>query len=45
MCRALDEFHVKGIATTAAFHRSLLRDSVFIDGQMDTKYVERMLAD
>jgi acetyl-CoA carboxylase biotin carboxylase subunit len=45
MRRALDEFYVKGIATTASFHRALLRDPVFVDGQMDTKYVERMLAD
>ncbi len=41
MSRALDEFQVDGIKTTAPFLWRLLRDSVFVDGKMDTKYVER----
>ena len=43
MSRALEELRIEGIATTAAFHRQLLRDSTFVDGSMDTKYVERLL--
>lgn len=41
MHRALDEFMVEGIHTTIAFHKMLLRDQAFVNGTMDTKYVER----
>jgi acetyl-CoA carboxylase biotin carboxylase subunit len=41
MSRALDELHVEGIKTTAPFLLRLLRDAIFVDGKMDTKYVER----
>ncbi len=41
MARALDELQIEGIKTTASFHRQLLRDPVFVEGKMDTKYVER----
>ena len=41
MVRALDELNVEGISTTAAFQKMLLRDPTFVDGKMDTKYVER----
>ncbi len=44
MRRALDELRVDGIKTTKAFHRMLLDDSAFVQGKMDTKYVERLLA-
>ena len=41
MVRALSELRIEGIATTVPFHEQLLRDPVFVDGSMDTKYVER----
>lgn len=39
--RALDEFHVKGISTTIPLHRRIFRDSAFVKGGVDTKYLER----
>ena len=41
MARALDELRVQGIATTAPFLRKVLCHKEFIDGNMDTKLVER----
>jgi acetyl-CoA carboxylase biotin carboxylase subunit len=41
MLRALDEFRVEGIKTTIPFHRRLLQHSVFVDGWVDTTFVER----
>lgn len=41
MRRALREFVVEGIKTTIPFHRELLNQSAFIEGQMDTTFVER----
>jgi acetyl-CoA carboxylase biotin carboxylase subunit len=41
MLRALDEFEIKGIATTVPFHKEILRNSVFVDGEIDTSFVER----
>ena len=39
--RALDELRIEGIATTVPFHQQILRESTFVDGWMDTKFVER----
>lgn len=44
MIRSLEEFVVEGIATTIPFHLQVLRDPVFISGDFDTKYVERLRA-
>lgn len=41
MLRALDELRIEGIATTVPFHQRMLRDAAFVEGRMDTKYVER----
>ena len=41
MSRALDELRIEGIATTIPFHRRILREPAFVDGSMDTKFVER----
>lgn len=41
MSRALDELRITGIATTASFHKKILRDSNFAKGQIDTTFVER----
>lgn len=41
MRRALDEFVVQGIKTTIPFHRRIFRDKAFLDGKVDTQYLER----
>ena len=41
MKRALDELRITGIQTTTAFHKQILCDSAFVEGHMDTTYVER----
>ncbi|GBD35562.1 Biotin carboxylase [bacterium HR36] len=41
MRRALREFSVEGIKTTIPFHREILNQSAFIEGQVDTTFVER----
>jgi len=43
MSRALSELRVRGIKTTADFHQQLLADPAFMEGRMDTTYVERNL--
>lgn len=43
MARALAELRISGISTTIPFHQQLLSDSTFVDGEMDTTYVERNL--
>ena len=44
MQRALEMFIVEGIHTTIPLHRRILADAEFRDGNIDTKYVERLLA-
>jgi acetyl-CoA carboxylase biotin carboxylase subunit len=41
MLRALDEFHVTGIETTAPFHKLVLGHNEFVRGGIDTGFVER----
>ena len=41
MRRALDEFEVKGIHVTVAFHRRLMAEPDFISGNIDTHFLER----
>ena len=43
MSRALSELRVTGIKTTVPFHQQLLQDATFVEGRMDTTYVERDL--
>jgi acetyl-CoA carboxylase biotin carboxylase subunit len=43
MRRALSEFRVEGIHTTVALHREIFNTSAFIEGRVDTKFVERVL--
>lgn len=43
MSRALAELRIRGIKTTADFHQMLLKDPAFVEGRMDTTYVERNL--
>jgi acetyl-CoA carboxylase biotin carboxylase subunit len=39
--RALDEYAVGGIKTTLPFFRELVRDAEFIEGRLDTSFIER----
>jgi acetyl-CoA carboxylase, biotin carboxylase subunit len=41
---ALDEYVVEGIRTTVPFHRRVLRDPEFLSGDLDTGYIDRLLA-
>jgi len=41
MRRALQELRIEGIKTTVPFHLRILRESTFVDGWIDTKFVER----
>jgi acetyl-CoA carboxylase biotin carboxylase subunit len=43
MIRSLDELRITGIKTTASFHRIVLRQPEFVEGTVDTKWVEREL--
>src|SRR5207245_8072028 len=39
--RALDEFVVEGVKTTIPLHREIFNTSAFIEGQVDTTFIER----
>lgn len=41
MRRALREFVVEGIATTIPIHRELIGHSAFVEGKVDTTFIER----
>ena len=43
MRRALDEFHVEGIKTIIPLHREIFNHTAFIDGEVDTTFIERNL--
>lgn len=38
--RALEEFYIEGIKTTVPFHRQLLDDPAFVEGNYTTKFME-----
>ena len=43
--RALDEFVIEGIATTIPFHKRVLDNQVFIDGEATTDFLETQMGD
>jgi acetyl-CoA carboxylase biotin carboxylase subunit len=43
MLRALSELRITGIKTTASFQQTILRQQEFVDGTIDTKWIEREL--
>ncbi len=45
MSRALDMFIVEGIHTSIPLHRRIVKDAEFMAGRIDTKFMERFLAD
>ncbi len=44
MQRALSEYVVEGIKTNIPFHRAALAEDSFLEGNYDTRFVERLLA-
>ncbi|MEM6979846.1 MAG: acetyl-CoA carboxylase biotin carboxylase subunit [Planctomycetota bacterium] len=44
MKRALNELQIDGIRTTVPFHHWILNDPAFLDGSVDTKYVDRVFS-
>ena len=44
MIRCLDELRIKGIKTSAPFQRAVLQHADFVEGKVDTKWVERHLS-
>jgi pyruvate carboxylase subunit A len=42
--RALDEFLIEGITTNIPLHRQIVRDQDFIDGKLDTGYLDTKLS-
>jgi len=43
MLRALDEYIIEGIKTTIPFHKRVLSNKDFIEGNLDTGFLERMV--
>ncbi len=41
-CRALQELHIEGVPTTAAYHRLLLEQEEFRQGNFDTTFLDTM---
>ena len=39
--RALAELRIEGVATTIDFHREILQNAVFVQGIIDTGFVDR----
>ncbi len=43
MARALDEYIIEGIKTTIFFHKRIMTNKDFIDGNIDTSFLERIV--
>ncbi len=43
MARALDEYIVEGIKTTIPFHKRIMANKDFIEGNIDTSFLERIV--
>ncbi len=43
MLGALDEFIIEGVKTTIPFHQMMMKNQRFISGEVNTKFVERLL--
>ena len=41
MSRCLEEFVIEGVSTTIPFHQMVLEENDFVNGNFDTKYIER----
>lgn len=45
MKRALEEFYIEGIKTTIPFHRQLMEDPAYVEGNYTTKFMEDFVMD
>jgi acetyl-CoA carboxylase biotin carboxylase subunit len=43
MARALDEYIIEGIKTTIPFHKRIMANKDFIEGNIDTSFLEKMV--
>jgi acetyl-CoA carboxylase biotin carboxylase subunit len=43
MARALDEYIIEGIKTTVFFHKRIMAHKDFIEGNIDTSFLERIV--
>jgi acetyl-CoA carboxylase biotin carboxylase subunit len=43
MARALEEYIVEGIRTTIPFHRKIMANKDFIEGNIDTGFLEKIV--
>ncbi len=43
MARALDEYIIEGIKTTIPFHKRIMANKDFIEGNIDTQFIEKMV--
>ena len=43
MARALDEYIIEGIKTTIPFHKRIMASKAFIEGDIDTRFIEKMV--
>jgi acetyl-CoA carboxylase biotin carboxylase subunit len=43
MARALDEYIIEGIKTTIPFHKRIMANKAFIEGDIDTRFIEKMV--
>jgi acetyl-CoA carboxylase biotin carboxylase subunit len=43
MQRALAELRIEGVHTTVPLHQDILRHTAFVEGRIDTTFVERTL--
>jgi acetyl-CoA carboxylase biotin carboxylase subunit len=41
LCRAIDEYHIKGIQTTLPFGKWAVRHEAFKSGNFDTKFIDK----
>ncbi len=41
MARALDEYIIEGIKTTIPLHKAIMANKDFIEGNIDTSFLER----
>jgi acetyl-CoA carboxylase biotin carboxylase subunit len=43
MARALDEYIIEGIKTTIPFHKRVMSSKDFIEGNIDTGFIDRFV--
>ena len=45
MARALDEYIIEGIKTTIPFHKQIMANKDFLEGNIDTRFIEKMVTE